>query len=227
LAKDQTHRGAVPEDRDPLEIRNVQTQEDYLAHRAEYLFHLFPSNSRYASPQPIPATLYHVTWLDHQDSPPYAQFRFIYRSKEVLMAKGIIPVPSPSPPPPPPSPTRAENDDPQGKKRKTKAEPKKKAPAKKTERAPRQTRKPKVVAPKVTPPISSDTTSSLAEVTPKTSTDSDAPPSPLVEALQRRKSIQQISSQITTPQESPAPLTTDQVNLEVLRELQHLRVCHI
>jgi len=46
---------------------------------------------RYQSPKSIPATLYHVQWLDSQNSPAYLEFKFIYRSKEVLISKGILP----------------------------------------------------------------------------------------------------------------------------------------
>jgi hypothetical protein len=56
------------------------------------------------SPKAIPATLYHVHWIDSPVGPPYAEFRFLYRSRDVLASKGItVQVPdtnmkSPSPP---------------------------------------------------------------------------------------------------------------------------------
>ena len=55
--------------------------------------------NRYQPPKSIPATLYHVQWLDPQNGPAYLEFRFIYRSKEVLVSKGILPslsVPTPN-----------------------------------------------------------------------------------------------------------------------------------
>jgi hypothetical protein len=47
--------------------------------------------ARYQPPKSIPATLYHVQWLDPQHGPAYMEFKFIYRSKEVLISKGILP----------------------------------------------------------------------------------------------------------------------------------------
>ena len=35
VAQDQTNRGAVPQDTDPPDVRNIHSQDDYLAHRAE------------------------------------------------------------------------------------------------------------------------------------------------------------------------------------------------
>lgn len=36
LAEDQTNRGSVPEDIELPSVRNMDTNEDYLAHRTEY-----------------------------------------------------------------------------------------------------------------------------------------------------------------------------------------------
>ena len=38
MAEDQTNRGCVPEDTDPQALGNVNSRDDYLAHRAEYFF---------------------------------------------------------------------------------------------------------------------------------------------------------------------------------------------
>jgi hypothetical protein len=57
--------------------------------------------------------LYHVEWIDAQSGPAYLHFNFLYRSRQVLITKGIIPPPSPytipttaftALPPPPPLP---------------------------------------------------------------------------------------------------------------------------
>ena len=101
MAEDQSNRGCVPDDSDPPNIRHLASRSDYLAHRAESLSPslLFPSSlvwdltvcGRYQPPKSIPTTLYHVQWLDPQHGPAYMEFKFIYRSKEVLISKGILP----------------------------------------------------------------------------------------------------------------------------------------
>jgi hypothetical protein len=40
LADDQTNRGCVPANMEPPNIRHLNSQEDYLAHRAEYCIHV-------------------------------------------------------------------------------------------------------------------------------------------------------------------------------------------
>lgn len=133
MAEDQSNRGCVPDDSDPPNIRRLASRSDYLSHRAESLSLLKHSptlvsvrsdcfGNRYQPPKSIPATLYHVQWLDSQNGPAYMEFKFIYRSREVLISKGILPTPSaplptltesstPAPPPPPPKKrkSRSEN----------------------------------------------------------------------------------------------------------------------
>lgn len=40
--------------------------------------------------------MYHIQWIDSQDATPYIEFRFIYRSRDVLISKGILPPPTPA-----------------------------------------------------------------------------------------------------------------------------------
>ena len=104
---------------------------------------LFPSSlvwdltvcARYQPPKSIPATLYHVQWLEPQNGPAYMEFKFIYRSKEVLISKGILP--SLSPPMPSdldtsltaPKKRKARNENPSTTKKKSSAAAAKKSDA--------------------------------------------------------------------------------------------------
>src|SRR5271170_4802070 len=91
--------------------------------------------SRYQPPKSIPATLYHVQWLEPQNGPAYMEFKFIYRSKEVLISKGILP--SLSPPMPSdldtsltaPKKRKARNENPSTTKKKSSAAAAKKSDA--------------------------------------------------------------------------------------------------
>jgi hypothetical protein len=101
MAEDQSNGGCIPDDSHPPNIRHLASRSDYLAHRAESLSPslLFPSSlvwdltvcGRYQPPKSIPTTLYHVQWLDPQHGPAYMEFKFIYRSKDVLISKSILP----------------------------------------------------------------------------------------------------------------------------------------
>lgn len=189
--------------------------------------------SRYRSPQAIPATLYHVRWIDPQNGPAFVEFKFIYRSREVLIAKGIIPAPLPSGHPSLiESPTKKRKlKDEAGKKRHSKknehalfsshtatasplSSPSKSRPAKKAKFA---FTKAQVKKELVTP--------STEERSPLASMASDAPSSPLAAIMQRRQSTPHhaVSSNVLPWIESQS--ANMEVPFDVLRELRELRVC--
>jgi hypothetical protein len=155
--------------------------------------------------------LYHVNWIDPQDGPAYIEFKFVYRSKEVLISKGIIP----------------------GRKRKsnTKSDTKKKSTTKKTDdpesspttvpasssppsarsRAP-PAKKAKLVKPTIKKEVPSKEQSPI---------ESDPPTSPLVEAVQRRQMTSYPNDLLPWVYSQSANID---LPVEVFRELQHLRV---
>jgi len=174
----------------------------------------------------IPATLYHVSWIDQQCDPPFVEFRFVYRSREVLLAKGLIP---------PAHPlefiqalTQAQpQTQSQGRKRKAKAESKPRKPAKK-----RNEDVPSSVAPK--PPRTKkgdskehvkheDVSPSQKVKPPKTSFERDLSTSPLVEYMERQRAV---SHSVYPTLSAPRVVSpTDEGQFDILRELRELRVC--
>ena len=227
MAEDQTNRGTVPQDMDTPGVRNLHTREDYLAHRAEYrISYVFRSDDSYASPTSIPATLYHVQWIDTHPGPPFCQFRFIYRSREVLMSRGIIP---------PPMKKEIEEQT-QTKKRKLTS---KKKTTKKNElqpsssattleipsSVPSKPRASKKAKTSTTPKIQSKkdfVSPTTEEESPISLISTDLPTSPLVAVLERRgrSSSHTFAS---SPPESSTPVDSHNQS-DILRELRELRV---
>jgi hypothetical protein len=198
---------------------------------------LFRSDiARFESPTPIPATLYHVNWIDPQSGPAFLEFRFIYRSREVLTSKGIISGP------PVPEVAKAPSEEPQkrGKKRKIKNVANRKKANKKNEQPdlsptanesieshlPSESRLTKkfrttsveTQAKKDNVPPSKEKSPAIAIM------DSSNPPtSPLVDIVQRRQSISQpVSTGVLTWVESQS--ANVDVPIDILRELRELRV---
>jgi hypothetical protein len=189
---------------------------------------------RFQSPQAIPATLYHVNWIDPQSGPAFLEFRFIYRSREVLISKGILPSPTPA----------IENkslESSQGKKRKLKSDqtPKRKykkkndgqstspfttvniassTPPKKSHRS-----KNSILANSPTYLTKKESNSRfIKEQSPITPPDSDLRATPLVPTIQRRSPSHPIPSTILPWVESQS--ANIELPIEVLRELRDLRV---
>jgi hypothetical protein len=171
--------------------------------------------------------LYHVHWIDQQLGSPFLEFKFIYRSRQILISKGIIP----GPPEITETPTRTVQ---QGKKRKTKNEPKKN---KKNDQPtssptdigsppsppPAKGRPPKKLKTK-NAPIKVKKENNLDERSLIPSIESDPPTSPSVEAVQRRRFAPYPGGlQWTEPQPTNPPIDVN-TSVDVLRELQELRV---
>jgi len=171
----------------------------------------------------IPATLYHVSWVDEQHQAPFLEFRFIYRSREVLQSKGLL------------TPDKkafeliqaitqiqpeAES---QGKKRKAKSEPKPRKNAKKRmeEASPsaRMTNK-EELKPRPKPEVVSPKEDALATNSPM---ERDVFLSDRIEHMDRRKLEYHTPSPRRIPSITMSP-PTDESHLGILRELRELRV---
>lgn len=177
---------------------------------------------RYLTPKEIPATLYHVHWIDPQLGSPFLEFKFIYRSREVLISKGIIP-------------GSPETTGQHGKKRKAKNEYKKnKKQNDQPTSSPTTIGSPSPPAARGRPPKKVKTTNTSIKVKKENTSDerfpipsikSDPPTSPSVEAARRRRfAPHQGSLQLTEPQSGNTPIDVN-IPVDVLRELQQLRVC--
>lgn len=184
---------------------------------------------RYLPPKEIPATLYHVHWVDQQLGPPFLEFKFIYRSRQILISKGIIQ----GPPEIVETPTtRAQ----QGKKRKGKNEPRKNK-----KRNDQAISSPATIASPPSPPpvkgrpskkvktmktpIKVKKENASDERSPIPSIESDPPTSPSVEAVQRSRFAHYPGGIHWTEPQSTNTHTDVNVPIDVLRELQQLRVC--
>jgi hypothetical protein len=184
---------------------------------------------RYLPPKEIPATLYHVHWVDQQLGPPFLEFKFIYRSRQILISKGIIPGP---PEIVETQTTKAQ----QSRKRKGKTEPRKNK--KRNDQAisspativsppsppPAKGRPSKKVKTRKTPiKINKENTSD--ERSPIPSIESDPPTSPSIEAVQRSHFAHNPGGIHRIEPQSTNTHTDVNVPIDVLRELQQLRVC--
>lgn len=170
----------------------------------------------------IPATLYHVQWFDSHNDAPFVEFRFIYRARELLITRGII-----APQPLEHFKAMAESQtELHGKKRKGKVENKLRKQAKN-----RITEIPSSVPSKsrsVKRAIEKDqmkdeiTLPEEEEESPNTSIETDASTSPLVEYMERRKSLPHPISLFNITSNSPT--STEESHIDILRELRELRV---
>lgn len=183
------------------------------------------SDVSYASPTSIPATLYHVQWIDTQSSPPFCEFRFIYRSREVLISNGIIPPPM----------KKEIEEPPQSKKRKLTS--KKRTSTKKIDPPPSSNTTmelPSAVKPRYSkkPKTTGSTTAkshskkdalsrTTEEESPISMVSTEPPASPLVDALQHR--VRSLSHTFASSPPISPPLAS-QTQSDILRELQDLRV---
>ena len=175
--------------------------------------------------------MYHVHWIDQQLGSPFLEFKFIYRSRQILISKGIIP----GPPEIAETPTTTTPVQ-QRKKRKTKNEPKKnKKQNDQPTSSPTTIGSPPSPPPaKGRPPKKVKTTNTPTKVKKENASDdrspippieSDPPTSPSVEAIQRRRFATYTGRLQWTESQSTNTPTDVNIPVDVLRELQQLRVC--
>jgi hypothetical protein len=156
----------------------------------------------------IPATLYHVQWLDPQTEPPFVEFQFIYRSKEVLISKGIIL----------PSQTleilHETGSSPAPKKRKpnNKRKPKKGTPSSEIKARP---------AKRVKQHLKKDPEEEMAMITP---TDADLPSSPLVDMIRRGCSTSPVQGLSSPIDFMTSTFQLEDHQLDIYSEVRALRV---
>jgi hypothetical protein len=148
--------------------------------------------------------------VDPQYGPPFAEFRFFYRSREVLIAKGIIEMPS--------AEVKIENDTP-SKKRKAKGFNPRKKPA----------GIPIPTSPKIHTPVRHR--AKKIKSTPKTQIKEEFTSSPLRESHSDPPTPTPNGLPRATPLSNPGVLTwvqsqtpADTDNTSMLREIRELRV---